>query len=198
MFTSVAGKRPASETFEVVHKKKEKTCQSHSIMRVGRRRRSQMLRTVASPGTFGCQDCRFFHKCTEVTDKADTLRIVVHPSPPAFCASEGRKRHASLHWQGVARAKRAQRPLLRGESSGPQMTPGESPDDISGNFFFPHKKVKKQLKNYTKKTGNFLDWDFGIWPKRDGFRDILAYCCYDRETSCPSQSFRRSATLDAI
>ena len=41
-----------------------------------------MLRTVASPGTFGCHDCRFFHKCTEVTDKADTLRIVVHPSPP--------------------------------------------------------------------------------------------------------------------
>ena len=54
------------------------------------------------------------------------------------------------------------------------MTPGESPDDISGNFFPPpHKKVKKQPKNYTKKTGNFLDWDFGIWPKRDGFRDIL-------------------------
>ena len=31
-----------------------------------------MLRTVASPGTFGCHDRRFFHKCTEVTDKADT------------------------------------------------------------------------------------------------------------------------------
>ena len=54
------------------------------------------------------------------------------------------------------------------------MNPGESLDDISGNFFSPpHKKVKKQPKNYTKKTGNFLDWDFRIWPKRDGFRDIL-------------------------
>ena len=52
MFASVAVKRPASETFEVVHKKKEKTCQSHSIMRVGRRRRSKMLRTVASPEAF--------------------------------------------------------------------------------------------------------------------------------------------------
>ena len=31
-----------------------------------------MLRTVASPGTFGCHDRRFFHKCTEVTDKVDT------------------------------------------------------------------------------------------------------------------------------
>ena len=41
-----------------------------------------MLRTMASPGTFGCHDCRFFHKCTEVTDKANTL-------PPAFCASGG-------------------------------------------------------------------------------------------------------------
>ena len=40
------------------------------------------------------------------------------------------------------------------------------------------KKVKKQPKNYTKKTGNFLDWDFGIWPKRDGFRDILAHYNY--------------------
>ena len=156
MFTSVAGKRPASETFEVVHKKKEKTCQSHSIMRVGRRRRSQMLRTVASPGTFGCHDCRFFHKCTEVTDKADTLRIVVHPSPPAFCASEGRKRHASLHWQGVARVKRAQRPLLRGESSGPQMTPCESPDDISGIFFSPPtRKSKNSPKTIPKKQGIF-------------------------------------------
>ena len=126
-----------------------------------------MLRTMASPGTFGCHDCRFFHKCTEVTDKANTL-------PTCLLCIRGRKRHASLHWQGVARAKRAQRPLLRGESSGPQMTPGESPDDISGKFFFPPtKKVKKQPKNYTKKTGNFLDWDFGIWPKRDGFRDIL-------------------------
>ena len=159
MFTSVAGKRPASETFEVVHKKKkvvqkEKTCQSHSIMRVGRRRRSQMLRTVASPGTFGCHDCRFFHKCTEVTDKADTLRIVVHPSPPAFCASEGRKRHASLHWQ--VRGSRAQRPLLRGESSGPQITPGESPDDISGKIFFlPTKKSKNSPKTIPKKQGIF-------------------------------------------
>ena len=115
-----------------------------------------MLRTVASPGTFGCHDCGFFHKCTEVTDKADTLRIVVHPSPPAFCASEGRKRHASLHWQGVARAKRAQRPLLRGESSGPQITPGESPDDISGNFFFPPTKSQKTAqKTIPKKQGFF-------------------------------------------
>ena len=161
MFASVAGKRPASETFEVVHK--EKTCQSHSIMRVVRRRRSQMLRTVASPGTFGCHDCRFFHKCTEVTDEADTLRIVVHPSPPAFCASEGRKRHASLHWQGVARVKRAQRPLLRGESSGPQMTPGESPDDISGNFFSPPQKSQKTAQKLYQKNREF----FGL-----GFRNL--------------------------
>ena len=78
-----------------------------------------MLRTMASPGTFGCHDCRFFHKCTEVTDKANTL-------PTCLLCIRGRKR--------------AQRPLLRGESSGPQMTPGESPDDISGNFFFPPTK----------------------------------------------------------
>ena len=33
----------------------------------------EMLRTVASPGTFGCCDRRLFYKCTEVTDtKADT------------------------------------------------------------------------------------------------------------------------------
>ena len=32
----------------------------------------EMLRTVASPGTFGCLDYLFLHKCTEVTDKADT------------------------------------------------------------------------------------------------------------------------------
>ena len=108
-----------------------------------------MLRTMASPGTFGCHDCRFFHKCTEVTDKANTL-------PTCLLCNRGRKRHASLHWQGVARAKRAQRPLLRGESSGPQMTPGESPDDISGNFFFPPtKKSKNSPKTILKKQGIF-------------------------------------------
>ena len=48
-----------------------------------------MLRTVASPGTFGCHDCRSFHKCTEVTDKADTLRIVVHPPHLPFVHQRG-------------------------------------------------------------------------------------------------------------
>ena len=68
VFASVAGKRPASETFEVVYKKKEKTCQSHSIMRVRRRRRSKMLRTVASPGTFGCMTAASF---------IDVLRLLI-------------------------------------------------------------------------------------------------------------------------
>ena len=86
-----------------------------------------MLRTVASPGTFRCHDRRFLLTI-------NVLRLLIRrltptttcgsPSPPAprFC-SEGRKRLTSPHWQGVARAKRAQRPLLRGESSGPQITP---------------------------------------------------------------------------
>ena len=40
-------------------------------------------------------------------------------------------------------------------------------------IFFSTKRSKNGPKNIPKKTGNFLDWDFGIWPKRDGFRDIL-------------------------
>ena len=167
MFASVAGKRPASETFEVVHKKKE-TCQSHSIMRVGRRRRSQMLRTVASPGIFGCHDCRFFHKCTEVTDKADTLRIVVHP--PHLPTGEKAPRLPAL--------------AATAFTGGKLGTPARALMTIGKIFFFPHKKVKKQPKNYTKKTGNFLDWDFGIWPKRDGFRDIL-----DHSTVIPHYNY---------
>ena len=124
VFASVAGKRPPSETSEVVYKKKEKSCQSHSIMRVGRRRRSKMLRTVASPGTFGCQDRRFFYRCTVVTDKkSDTpcgLWFTLPPSRlPRFCASEGGKRVTSRHWQGVACTKR---PLLWGKL-GAQITP---------------------------------------------------------------------------
>ena len=87
-----------------------------------------MLRTVASPGTFRCHDRRFLLTI-------NVLRLLIRrltptttcgsPSPlaPRFYASEGRKRLTSPHWQGVARAKRAQRPLLRGESSGPQITP---------------------------------------------------------------------------
>ena len=69
-----------------------------------------MLRTVASPGTFGCHDCRFFHKCTEVTDKADTLRIVVHPphlprgekAPrlPALAGSRAREARAATAFTG--------------------------------------------------------------------------------------------------
>ena len=34
----------------------------------------EMLRTVASLGTFGCHDRRFFCKCTEVTDNSYTTR----------------------------------------------------------------------------------------------------------------------------
>ena len=43
-----------------------------------------MLRTVASPGTFGCHDRLFFYRCTEVTDKkVDTHYGLVHrPHPP--------------------------------------------------------------------------------------------------------------------
>ena len=62
-----------------------------------------MLRTVASPGTFGCHDRRFFYRCTEVTDtKADThygLWFTLPTRLSRFCASEGRKRVTSLQWQ---------------------------------------------------------------------------------------------------
>ena len=59
-----------------------------------------MLGTVASPGTFGCHDRRFFYRCTEVTDKkADThygLWFTLPTRLARFCASEGRKRVTSL------------------------------------------------------------------------------------------------------
>ena len=37
--------------------------------------------------------------------------------------NEGRKRLASLHWQGVARAKRARDRFYGGKARGPQITP---------------------------------------------------------------------------
>ena len=129
-----------------------------------------MLRSVASPGTFGCLDYLFLHKCTEVTDKADTYDGSWFTSFLRFCASGGRSL-TSLHWQEVARATRAQRPLLRGESSGPQITPfwpkgviGKSPVNMSKKFcgekiFFPPQKSQKNSpKTVSKKQGIFWIW----------------------------------------
>ena len=57
-------------------------------------------------------------------------------------------------------------------------------------IFFSTKRSKNGPKNIPKKTGNFLDWDFGIWPKRDGFRDILDLYCF-----CPKHSRAHLAIL---
>ena len=139
----------------------------------------EMLRTVASPGTFGCLDYLFLHKCTEVTDKADTHDgswFTLPTSLLRFCASEGRSL-TSLHWQGVARATRSQRPLLRGESSGPQITPfwpkgviGKSPVNMSKKFcgkkiFFPQKSQKTAQKLY-QKNREFFGFGFRNLAKK--------------------------------
>ena len=132
----------------------------------------EMLRTVASPGTFGCLDYLFLHKCTEVTDKADTHDGSWFTLPASFlrfCASEGRSL-TSLHWQ---------RPLLRGESSGPQITPfwpkgviGKSPVNMSkkfcgGNFFFPpQKSQKKTTQKLYQKNREFFGFGFRNLAKK--------------------------------
>ena len=143
---------------------------------------STFFRNVAYRGfarTFGCLDYLFLHKCTGVTDKADTHGgswFTLPTSLLRFCASEGRSL-TSLHWQGVARATRAQRPLLRGESSVPQITPfwpkgviSKSPVNMSkkvcGKIFFPPQKSQKTAQKLYQKNREFFGFGFRNLAKK--------------------------------
>ena len=110
-----------------------------------------MLRTVASPGTYGCHDRRFFCKCTEVTDNSC--------APSAWCKYQGSAELRSwtttefshsaggpqleLRW-GPGRAKRARarltnfRPPLRPEK--PDRKINSAPPQKKKKVFLGRKK----------------------------------------------------------
>ena len=107
-----------------------------------------MLRTVASPGTYGCHDRRFFCKCTEVTDNSC--------APSAWCKYQGSAELRSwtttefshsaggpqleLRW-GPGRAKRARarltnfRPPLRPEKPDRKINSAKERKKSAGNKF---------------------------------------------------------------
>ena len=84
---------------------------------------SEMLRTVASPGTFGCHDRLFFYRCTEVTDKkADThydLWFTVPTRLSRFCASGEKEPHLIALAGSRAREARAATAFCGGKARDP-------------------------------------------------------------------------------